>query len=459
MDPYKTNRLSAAIQRALSELITMRVKDPRVGLVSVSQVELNRDHSQAKVFVAVTGDEEERADSLKGLKTARGFLQGQLGDMLRLRTVPMLFFEYDDAMDRGFEVEETLRKLEAEGEFLDEAEKLRRLKLEDLEPDAGLIKALQEAQTIWIAGHWNPDPDSMGAALALSLALLDLEKDVTVFRYDDPPVGLTGLPGWADTVAASEAPGLLAAGAPDLAVLVDCHRIDRCGDLQDTLDRLETIVCVDHHLVSGRRAPVPGWVEPRAESTCTLVYRVIQTLAGGDDEAIDVDIATNLFAGLAGDTGGFRFDNTRPSTFRLAGDLAERGVDTAAVQQQTLHQRHRSGLDLLQRAIAATTYTPDGKIAVMRVDQAMLAETGASLAETEGFVNLLTSVVGVRYGVLLKEMEAGTWRASLRTGDGDVQEVAAAFGGGGHARAAGCTLSGDGDEVAAQLVEALGRAG
>jgi phosphoesterase RecJ-like protein len=211
--------------------------------------------------------------------------------------------------------------------------------------------------------------------------------------------------------------------------------------------------------VSGRRSPVPGWVEPRAESTCTLVYRVIEALNDGEPEAIDADIATNLFAGLAGDTGGFRFDNVRPATFRLAATLSERGVDTAAIQQQTMHQRRRSGLDLLQRAIATVSYTPDGRIAVMKVDQAMLAETGASMSETEGFVNLLTSVVDVRYGVLLKEIEAGLWRASLRTGDGDVQKVAAQFGGGGHARAAGCTLAGDGDEAERQLVEALVAAG
>jgi phosphoesterase RecJ-like protein len=459
MDPYKTNRLNSAIQRALSELISTRVKDPRVGLVSVSQVELNRDHSQARVFVAVTGDEDERQSSLTGLRKARGFLQGQLGNMLRLRTVPDLSFENDEAMDRGFEVEETLRDLEARGEFLDEAEKLRRLRLEDLEPDPVLLATLREAETIWIVGHWNPDPDSMGSSLALGLVLADLDKDVTVFRYPDPPVGLTTLPGWEETVAIEDAPAILADGEPETVLLVDCHRTDRCGEFQDTLDGLPSIVCVDHHLVSGRRAPVPGWVEPRAESTCTLAYRVIQELTGDDPDAIDRDVATNLFAGLAGDTGGFRFDNVRPATFHLAAELAARGVDTAAVQQDTLHRRRRVGVDLLQRALAATTYSADGRIAMMRVDQAMLAETAATLAETEGFVNLLTSVEGVQYGALLKEQEPGTWRVSLRCNDGDVQVVAAAFGGGGHARAAGCTLTGDADEVAGQILDALRAAG
>jgi len=84
-----------------------------------------------------------------------------------------------------------------------------------------------------------------------------------------------------------------------------------------------------------------------------------------------------------------------------------------------------------------------------------VAETGATLAETEGLVNVLSSVQGVRYAALLKEAEPGVWRVSLRTGEGDVQEVAARLGGGGHKRAAGCTLEGSQEEVAATVTEAL----
>lgn len=459
MDPYKTNRMAAAIQRGLSELITARVKDPRVGMVSISQVELNRDHSRAKVYVTVTGTEQDSADSLVGLKKARGFLQGQLGNMLRMRAVPDLMFVYDDAMDRGFGIEETLRELEEQGEFVDEATKLRELELDDLEPDPSLLEALREAESIWIAGHWNPDPDCMGAALALSMVLEDLNKTATVLRYPDPPPGLTSLPGWDDTVPAEQALEMFASDPPDLMLLVDCHRTDRCGEYQDVFDRIDNVVCLDHHLVSGRRAPVPGWLESRAESTCTLVYRVIQELTDRDPDAIDADIATNLFAGIAGDTGGFRFDNVKPATFRLAADLAAKGVDTAGVQRRMLHQRRRQGLVLLERALATTTFSPDGRVATMQVTQAMLAETGATMAETESFVNMLTTVEGVVYAGFLKELEPGVWRASLRSNTGDVQAVAAGFGGGGHLRAAGCTIEGDGDTVRERLVAALIHAG
>jgi len=455
MDPYKKNRLAASIQRVLSDLIATRVKDPRVGLVSVSQVKLNRDHSVAEVFVTVTGDEPEGQGSLAGLRKAAGFLQGQLGRELRLRSVPELRFAYDDSLDRGFGLEQVLRDLEQQGEFVPEDEKRRRLALNDFTPPRELLEPLRQAGRIWITGHWNPDPDCVGAALALAAVLRELEKDVVVFRFENPAPGLDTLPGWDLAVAAAEAPALLESAPPDLALLVDCHRIDRTGPLEDTLARVPRVVCLDHHLVSGRRAPAAGWVEDRAESTCTLAVRVIEELAGADDDLIDSDVATDLFAGIAGDTGGFRFDNTAPRTFRLAADLAERGVDTAGVQHRLLHARRRPAFELLQRALAATTFAGGGRVAVMRVTRAMLAETGAEMSETEGFVNILTSVEGVVFGALLKETESGDWRVSLRSGTGDVQAVAASFGGGGHRRAAGATLAGTGDEVAAAITEAL----
>ncbi len=458
MDPYRTNRLQAAIQRLLGDLLATRVKDPRVQMAAISQVELNRDHSQARVYVAVTGSPQQQEQSLVGLRKAAGFLQRELGSALRLRTVPALHFAADDGLERGFKVEEALRELEAKGEFLDEKQRRRALRHEDLEPPHELLAPLRAAARIWLSGHWNPDPDCAGAMLALAAVLRELDKEVVAFVFPDPPPGLAELPGWQDTTPAAAAPALLADEPPDLVLLVDCHRTDRCGELQPVFDRLPAVYSLDHHLVGARRAPLPGWLEPRAESTCTLAYRLIQELsaaAAQEADVVDADVATNLFAGLSGDTGGFRFNNVTPATFRLAGELAARGADTAEIQHKLLHRRTREGLDLMRRALDGLAYHGDGRIAVLRVSAAMLRESGANLAESEGLVNLLTTVAGVRYAALLKEQDAGIWRVSLRSREGDVQAVAVGFGGGGHRAAAGCTIEGDGDEVQALIVEAL----
>ena len=121
----------------------------------------------------------------------------------------------------------------------------------------------------------------MGSALALCEALRHLGKDATVLRFADPPLGITWLPGWKHGLDVAAAPARLAEAPPDLGVLVDCHRTDRLGPLQETFDRLPRLVCIDHHLVTGRRAPAPGWVDDRAEASVTLIHQVIMALQRG----------------------------------------------------------------------------------------------------------------------------------------------------------------------------------
>jgi phosphoesterase RecJ-like protein len=462
MDPYKTNRLNAALQRTLSELLETKVKDPRVGFVTVSSVELNRDHSVAKVYFSVLGqsdgacDDVARENTLKGLKKAGGFLQSQVARILELRATPELRFVPDASLDRSEAVEAVLKDLAERGEFRSEAERRRSRTLTDFVPPRELVEPLRAAQSVWITPHFNPDPDAVGSTLALGEALRRLGKDVTVLRFADPPLGISWLPGWKHGLDVSAAPERFAEEPPDLGVLVDCHRTDRLGPLQETFDRLTRVVCVDHHLVTGRRAPAPGWVDDRAEACVTLVHQVIMALHEGGDDPITLGMATNLFAGLVGDTGGFRFENTTPMTFGFARDLAARGIDTAQTSHRVMHQRRRAGLELLQRCLGTCVWTAGGKVVTARASLATLAETHAAASETEGFVNVLTSVDGVQYAAFLKETAPDVWRASLRAmADGDVQSIAARYGGGGHRRAAGCTIEGEGDAVAAEVAAAL----
>jgi phosphoesterase RecJ-like protein len=462
MDPYRTNKLNQSILEVLSQLLTVSVKDPRVGFVTLNAVELNRDHSVAQVYYSVMGDEEDRRKSFQGLKKARGFMQSKLVRTLGLRQAPELRFTYDDSVEKALQIDGLLDELASQGEFLTEEEKMRQLTLDDLIPPDELIRGLREAKSIWVVPHHNPDPDAIGSALALGEALRALDREVRIFSYPDPAIGLKDLPGYDQVTLSTAAAELFAAEKPELLVLVDCHRIDRTGPLADTLDRFAKRLCIDHHLVSGRKAPEPGWVEARSCSSCTLVYQVITRLAAGDealgDEPFDLtlDMAINLYAGLINDTGGFRFANTQPFSFELARRLAARGVDTAAVANTTLHRYRRQGVDMLQRVLATFTYHAGGRVLTLNATQAMLTETGGSLADTEGFVNIATAVDGVCLVAFLKEIGAETWRVSLRVcNQGDVQTIAARYGGGGHKMAAGCTIEGTLEDVTARLAADL----
>lgn len=459
MDPHRTNRLNQSLREVLAELLQAEVKDPRVGFVTINKVELNKDHSVARVFWSVLGEEDERRTSFTGLKQARGFLQSRAARTLGLRQAPELRFEFDASVERGLELDDVLAGLQQQGEFLSPREKMRRLCLDELVPPADLMQGLADAERVWVVPHVNPDPDAVGSALALAEALVAAGKDAVVVGYPDPPVGVTGLPGYDTVITSDEAADLYAEDEPDTLVLVDCHRIDRTGPLEDLLGRFARRWCIDHHLVSQRKAPEPGWVDERACSSCTLVYRVIDALRDEDGEPVELslEMATNLYAGLLNDTGGFRFENTVPFTFELARRLAERGVDTAQVAASTLHRNRPEGVAMLQRVLGTLSYHARGRVAVLYATEAMLAETGGAMADTEGFVNIAMSVDGVRLAAFLKEKPGGgLWRVSLRARDGgDVQEVAARHGGGGHRQAAGCDLEGDIDEVVAGLAAEL----
>jgi phosphoesterase RecJ-like protein len=167
-------------------------------------------------------------------------------------------------------------------------------------------------------------------------------------------------------------------------------------------------------------------------------------------------MATNLYAGLINDTGGFRFSNTVPFTFEFARRLSEMGVDTANVASTTLHRYRREGVAMLQRVLTTFEYHADGRVLTLNATDQMVAETDGSMADTEGFVNIATAVDGVCLVAFLKQIGEETWRASLRVcNQGDVQVVAAKYGGGGHKMAAGCTVEGPLEEVTAMLVDDL----
>jgi phosphoesterase RecJ-like protein len=462
MDPYKLERQGAAIRKVLADLVATEVKDPRVGFVSVGRVALNRDQTVAEVLVSVMGDDGERRESLAGLRQARGFLQRRLSDILRLRHTPDLRFKYDDSLDRGMSVDGILAELSARGEFEDEATRLRKRTLDSLRPPADLLRALGAGRRFWLVPHFNPDPDSMGSALALAEALRAAGKEALVFRHPDPPHGFASLPGFDGAVTAEQAPALLSDAPPDVLVMCDCHHVERAGEeLAAHLGAVDEAWCIDHHIISDGPAPLPGWIEPVASSASLLVMRVVEALAAGDVPDVEpfsmtTDMASNIYAGLYADTGGFRFPNVLPMTFEAARRLSAAGVDTDLVAEKMLHQRTRHATELLKHVMATFTFHAEGRILTLLADEAMMNATGTTMADTEGIIGLASGTAGVRFVVFLKERADGQWRVSLRAREGgDVQRVAARYGGGGHLLAAGCTIAGEPAGIIDELVAAL----
>jgi ribosome-binding factor A len=113
---HRSNRVGEQMKKELSDIIGRKIKDPRVGFVTVTDVEVSGDLQQAKVYITVLGDEEQRENTLKGLAKAKGFIRSEIGQRVRLRKTPELIFEFDESIDYGNRIESLLKKIQDEPE-------------------------------------------------------------------------------------------------------------------------------------------------------------------------------------------------------------------------------------------------------------------------------------------------------------------------------------------------------
>jgi phosphoesterase RecJ-like protein len=211
---------------------------------------------------------------------------------------------------------------------------------------------------------------------------------------------------------------------------------------------------IDHHKGNGRFGDF-NWVDEEASSTGEMIYRL---LFEGMGLPLNQEAAISLYTAILTDTGCFRFSNTTPQALRIAGSLLEMGLAPEKIASQLYEQRGLGQLHVLGELLSGLQVTQNGKIAWGLITQEMLDRAKISLLETEGFVNYPRSVKGVEVAVIFKEAGSRRYRVSLRSKGGvDVGRVASAFSGGGHHNAAGCTVSGDLDEVRDRVLDEIER--
>lgn len=296
-----------------------------------------------------------------------------------------------------------------------------------------VVAALRDAQRITVIGHENPDADTLGAALAIRLVGEHLGIPSEVVMADPVPPYLEFLPRVAEVLTK---PGL----EPDLAVIVDSGDLGRTGRVAtehaDWLAQAR-IVNIDHH-VSNPGFGAINLVDAEAASTCEMVTLLLPEL--GID--IDAEMATVLLAGVVNDTHTFAHPNVTARTLRVAATLVQAGASLAAIHRAIYAEKPFETLALWGRALAAVAQAAGGRVIYAALTQTMLAETGTSLHASEGFIDLLGLSRDADIVVLFKEQGPTAIRVSIRTSErADAVAVAAAFGGGGHARAAGCTVN------------------
>jgi phosphoesterase RecJ-like protein len=295
-----------------------------------------------------------------------------------------------------------------------------------------VVQAIRDASRITGICHENPDADTLGAALALRMAAERMGKQAEVVAADPVPPSLLGLP-HADEVRTR--PQL----EPDLAVVFD-GPLSRTGAVAHEcgpwLERA-TVVNIDHHVSNDGSEASAAWVDADAAATCEMVAMLIPELG----VEIDEGIATVLTAGIVQDTHTFSHPNATPRTLRVAADLVEAGAPLSRIHRSIYADKPFSTLALWGRILAGAETRRDGRIVHAAMTLAMLAETGTDAVASEGFIDLLASTRAADVTVLFKEADANQVRVSVRTSArADAVAITSAFGGGGHARAAGCTV-------------------
>ncbi len=300
-------------------------------------------------------------------------------------------------------------------------------------------------------GHVMPDGDAVSSVAALTMLLNRIDVDAAGCIADEVPWYFRSFPG-VDRIAR---PKDLHGKAFDTTITVDASDLARIGDAATLLREGAPDIMVDHHATNlgfGRL----NYCDPQSAATAMIVQRIAEQLV-----TIDRELAQSLLLGIVTDTGFFKHANTNQQVLLSAAQLVGRGARIQPIAAAALEHRTLASTKLLAAMLNTIQVTEGGQLAYGQVNAPMLEETGCTEDDTVGFVGEIHALHGVEVAILFIEAPSGQVHVSLRSKSyTDVGRVATALGGGGHPRAAGCTLKPERleqavEQVLAAVAEAL----
>lgn len=298
---------------------------------------------------------------------------------------------------------------------------------------------LRAANKIIVAAHINPDGDAIGSTLAMLQVLRSMGKQVEAYIDDKIPKNFTVMP-FAENIKRPREYEKLSA---DLLLILDTEP-ERTGTVKKIVDA--PILNIDHHITNtGDEGDL--YVDAQAAATCEILLELCHELQA----EITKNIAVCLYTGIATDTGFFNYSNTRPTTLRAAAELVEAGAEPNLVSEQ-LEKRSYRDIKIMNAVLQTTKIYYGGKVAGMFINRELFKE----IDTTEGLIDLIRVIDGVEVAFLLTEKEREVCRISMRSKGVEVSEIARRLGGGGHVRAAGCTINKNLDMSKMLLIRTIG---
>ena len=298
---------------------------------------------------------------------------------------------------------------------------------------------LRAADKILITAHINPDGDAIGSTLALLQILRSMGKNAEIYIDDKIPKNFSVMP-FAEEI---RQPREYEKFDADLLVILDTAP-DRIGKIKDLTGA--PILNIDHH-ITNKNEEGDLYIDANAAATCEIIFYLCRELSA----EITKNVAVCLYTGIATDTGFFNYSNTRPSTFRAAAALVEAGVEPNLISEQ-LEKRTFREVQIMSAALQTTKLFYGGKVVGMLVDRELYSQVDT----TEGLIDLIRVIDSADVAFLITEKEKNICRVSMRSKGVEVSEIAKRLGGGGHVRAAGCTIYQNMDIAKMTLIRTIG---
>lgn len=289
--------------------------------------------------------------------------------------------------------------------------------------------------------HVRPDGDTVGSCAALMRMLGQLGKRARYACSDTIPERLTFLLEGLDKASEMDFSGYT-------VIAIDVPSAAQIGDIIDKIPAPSLMI--DHHEIGVPYAP--NYIIKGESSAGEVLFTVAEELIERGLAVLDKALAYSLYASISSDTGCFRYSNTTPDTLRRAARLIETGIDAADINHRLFNAKS-------ERQLRAEGYTAEnivtalsGKVAYSTVTKAERDRLGVLMEHFETAIDIVRSVIGVEISFVIKETDKGEYKVSLRSTGADVARISASFGGGGHIRAAGCTVIAENIDAAAKTV-------
>lgn len=300
--------------------------------------------------------------------------------------------------------------------------------------------AIENSNNIVIFAHEKPDGDAIGSSLAFYMAMKNIGKNVEVI-----------IPHYAESYrflpCSNEAKVEPSLNKYDLAIALDCGDIKRLDDPNDTFEKSEVRINIDHHASNGMFADL-NFVNP-VSPACA---QIITTMFKYFKYEITQDMATCLITGIITDTGGFKYEGVTSETFEIASEFLDKGVKISKIYKEALNNVSKEVFEARKLAANRLEFLEDGKITYTYMTKEDMAKLHVDQNDLNGIVENGRDIQGVEISIFLYETDKG-FKASLRSNNYvNVSDLCILFNGGGHIKAAGCTLAYPLDEAKERIL-------